>query len=102
MADFDKQVKNAGNKLVLIDFYATWCAPCNYIFPHLEKIAKRYAGKVEIISVDVDELEVLAVDRYHVKSMPTFVFLKNGKVVKRFSGANPAKIERTIDQLTRE
>lgn len=95
-------MKRAGRKLVVVDFSATWCGPCKYIAPHLERFAKKYAGKIEVLKVDVDEHEDLAIGRYQVKSMPTFVFLKNGKVVKRFSGANPAKIERTIDQLIKK
>lgn len=98
-ADFDLQVKKAGSKLVVVEFFATWCPPCNYIAKYLETYSRKYDGKIVVLKVDVDQFEELALIKYGVKAMPTFVFLKNGKVAQKFSGANASRIERTIIQL---
>jgi len=98
MADFDEQVKNAGAKIVVIDFFATWCGPCKVIAPVLEKLAQQYASNIVVVKVDVDECEELAM-KYEISSMPTFVFLKDGEKVESFSGANPDKLQKTIVQL---
>ncbi|XP_055294822.1 thioredoxin-2-like [Sitodiplosis mosellana] len=97
VADFDEQIKNAGDKLVVVDFFATWCGPCKVIAPVLEKLAQQYASNLVVVKVDVDECEDLAM-RFDISSMPTFVFLKKGEKVEVFSGANPDKLEKTIVQ----
>lgn len=98
MEDFDQQVKNAGSKLVVVDFFATWCSPCKRVEPFLKEYAETYADKIEVLKVDVDQLDDLAA-RYGVKSMPTFTFLKDGKVADQFFGAIPEAVENTIKQL---
>lgn len=98
-ADFDEQLKNAGDKIVLVDFFATWCGPCKTIAPHLKTLAEKYQSQVVVLKVDVDELYDFAAIRYDVNSMPTFIFFKNGENVKRFSGADSQKIEDTIKSL---
>lgn len=98
--DFDNQLKNAGDKLVLVDFFATWCGPCKRIAPFLETSAEKYADQLVVLKVDVDQLNELAMGRYVVSSMPTFIFFKNGQTVERFSGANAEKIEETIKKHT--
>ena len=50
-SDFDQQLENAGDKLVVVDFFATWCGPCKMIAPKLEELSKDYADKVVIIKV---------------------------------------------------
>lgn len=97
-ADFDNQVKNAGSKLVVVDFFATWCRPCKYIYPTLAILADKYADKIVVLKVDVDEQAEL-VEKYQVEGMPTFVFLKNGEQVELFSGADRKKLESTIKSL---
>ncbi|CAO1378447.1 unnamed protein product [Diamesa serratosioi] len=99
VADFESKLEAAGDLLVLVDFHATWCGPCKFIAPKLEEFSNTYADKLVIVKVDVDECEELAM-KYNISSMPTFIFIKNGKQVESFSGANAEKLEKFIIQLT--
>ncbi len=76
---------------VVIDFFATWCGPCKKIAPAFEQLATVYPSIV-FLKVDVDESAEL-VDKYEVQAMPTFVFLKDGVVVKRIEGADLRAME---------
>ncbi|XP_055598696.1 thioredoxin-2-like [Uranotaenia lowii] len=96
--DFDSQLEAAGDKVVVVDFFATWCGPCKVIAPKLEELKNKYADKIVVLKVDVDECEDIAV-KYNVTSMPTFVFIKNKKVEDQFSGANAEKLEAYIKKL---
>lgn len=73
------------NKLVIVDFFATWCAPCQMLTEVLHEIDKEYSEKVEIFKVDVDENQEAAI-RYGVAAMPTLVFFKEGEEVDRRVG----------------
>ena len=74
-------------KLVLIDFYADWCGPCNQIAPLLEELSVEFAEKLEIAKIDVDSEETENVCQTNaIQCMPTLVFFKNGQVVKRIEG----------------
>lgn len=95
--DLESQLKEAGDKLVVIDFYATWCGPCRLIAPVLETLATEYKDTLVVLKVDVDENEELT-SQYNVSSMPTFVFLKSGKEVHTFSGASEAKLREAIKE----
>ncbi|CAG2115692.1 unnamed protein product, partial [Medioppia subpectinata] len=59
-ADFDGQLAGAGGKLVVVDFYATWCGPCKMIGPVLDKMSDELAAEVVFLKVDVDENEDIA------------------------------------------
>ena len=76
---------------VIIDFFATWCGPCKKIAPAFEKLAEVYPSIV-FLKVDVDESPEL-VDKYEIQAMPTFLFMKNGVVVKRIEGADLRAME---------
>jgi len=93
-AELQQHLSQAGGKLVVIDFFATWCGPCKMIGPVIEKMAGEMKDVV-FLKVDVDESEDLAAE-YSVQAMPTFVFLKNGSKVDSFSGANEAKLRELI------
>lgn len=88
----------AGDRLVVVDFFATWCGPCKMIAPKLEEIANALGEKLVVLKVDVDECEELA-QRYEISSMPTFLFIKNGQRVDLFSGANADRLQEKINQL---
>ncbi|XP_037929484.1 thioredoxin-2-like isoform X1 [Teleopsis dalmanni] len=96
--DFDQQLEDAGDKLVVVDFFAVWCGPCKMISPKLEELAKEHSEKVVVIKVDVDECEEIAME-YNVSSMPTFLFIKNKQVKEQFAGANAEKLASYIERL---
>ncbi len=73
---------------VLVDFWATWCAPCRAIAPSLEELATQYKGQVKIAKVDVDENQQIA-QQFGIRSIPTLLVFKGGKVVEQLVGAVP-------------
>ena len=73
---------------VLIDFWATWCGPCRAIAPIVEDLAKEYDGKVKVGKVDVDDNQQTAI-KYGIRSIPTLLIMKNGKVNDTIVGAVP-------------
>jgi thioredoxin 1 len=76
----------AGDKPLVIDFWATWCGPCRMVSPIIEELAQKYEGQVVIGKADVEEaVEVTA--KFGVRNIPTVVFLKNGQVVDKVVGA---------------
>ena len=81
---FDRAV--AGDKPVLVDFFATWCGPCRMIAPSVEQLAAEFEGRAVVGKVDVDQEPALA-QRFGVMSIPTLVVLKGGKVVEQAVGA---------------
>ena len=76
---------------VMIDFYAEWCGPCLMMSPVVEEFAKDFEGRVKIGKINVDEESELAM-RFGVQSIPSFVFIKDGKVIERITGAMPKPI----------
>jgi thioredoxin 1 len=71
---------------VLLDFGATWCPPCRAMDPHVDALAAAYAGRVRVGTCDIDDNQVVAT-HFRVQSVPTFVLLRDGKVLERVVGA---------------
>ena len=87
--EFDSAVEQA--PLAMVDFWADWCGPCKALSPVIESLAEQYEGKVLVGKVNVDEARELAI-RFGVMSIPTVVFLKNGREFDRKIGAMPAAV----------
>ena len=75
-------------KLVIVDFWATWCGPCRMLSPLLDEVEEEMADKIEVVKVNVDDAEEIAM-RYRIMSIPTLIFFKNGQMVDRSVGAMP-------------
>ena len=84
--DFPALVQD--DKLLVVDFYATWCGPCKKLSPTLDEVSEEFGDRVNIVKVDVDESEDLAMT-YGIRSVPTVLFFKNGQQVDKFVGALP-------------
>lgn len=82
------------SKLVVVDFFATWCGPCKMIAPLLERFSAEYTD-AEFYKLDVDELGAVAQEQ-EVSAMPTIIFYKNGAVVDKIIGANPNALKQKI------
>ncbi len=88
----------AGDQLVLIDFWATWCGPCQRLTPIIEQLAEEYEGKAIIGKYNVDEGEDL-VAQYGIRNIPVVLFLKGGEVVHKAVGAaSKAALQEAIEK----
>ena len=83
---FDELLQS--DKLVIVDFWATWCGPCRMISPLLDEVEAEMADKVEVVKVNVDDADEIAM-RYRIMSIPTLLFFKNGQMVDKSVGALP-------------
>lgn len=86
-ANFEKDVLSNG-KPAIVDFWATWCAPCRAIAPLIDEVADQYAGKVEVFKVDIDSNPETPA-RFGVRGIPTVILFKDGQVVDQVVGAVP-------------
>jgi thioredoxin 1 len=85
-------------ELTMVDFWATWCGPCRMIAPIVEQLAETYAGQVTVGKLDVDSNPRTAA-QFGVRSIPTILFLRDGKVVDTVVGAVPRQaLEGKIQQ----
>ena len=93
--DFKNQLTVAGDKLVVVDFHATWCGPCKQIAPVLQEMSSTMEDVV-FLKVDVDDCEVIAAE-YKVTAMSTFIFLRKGIQVAVLQGANVEKLKDLVN-----
>lgn len=75
---------------VLVDFYATWCGPCQMMVPILEKVNAQLKGRLQVVKIDTDKYPQLA-SQYQVHALPTLVLFKNGQPVDRIEGVLPVE-----------
>ncbi|KAF9355873.1 hypothetical protein BGX26_006023 [Mortierella sp. AD094] len=93
-AEFNSQLSSAGSRLVVVDFYATWCGPCKTLAPILEGLERKHTSTI-FAKIDVDQAQDCA-KQYNVSAMPTILFFKNRSEVGRVVGADVGKIQSLI------
>lgn len=81
----DVQQAMTGNRLVLVDFYAPWCAPCQKMLPMMDQLQTQYAGKLTIIKADADASKAL-MQAHQVDEIPTLLLFKDGQLAQRLVG----------------
>ncbi|XP_078253017.1 uncharacterized protein LOC144592346 [Rhinoraja longicauda] len=96
--ELSTKLKEAGNKLVIVDFSATWCNPCKRIAPIFEVFSNNYTDAF-FYKVDEGEAAELC-EAYAISAFPTFIFFKDGKQVTTIVGGNDGAIEEKIKELT--
>jgi len=85
--------------LVMVDFWAAWCAPCRMVSPTVEELAKEYQGKMKFMKLNTDENSDIA-SKYNIMGIPTLMFFKDGRTVDSIVGAIPKQQLKTkIDSL---
>ena len=95
---WDAEVGKASG-LVLVDFWAVWCGPCQMVAPIVEELANEYDGKLKVLKLNTDEDPDIA-GKYGIMSIPTLLFFKDGQPVEKVVGAVPKRIlKEAIDKL---
>ncbi|KAF9282173.1 hypothetical protein BGZ68_006178 [Mortierella alpina] len=93
-SELNRQLSSAGSRLVVVDFFATWCGPCKTLAPILDGLERKHTSTI-FAKVDVDQAQDCA-KQYSVSSMPTILFFKNKSEVGRVVGADVGKIQSLI------
>uniref|UniRef100_A0A3Q3WHG1 Thioredoxin n=1 Tax=Mola mola TaxID=94237 RepID=A0A3Q3WHG1_MOLML len=94
--DFNQILKDAGDKLVVVDFTASWCGPCKQISPIFDQLSTMAENSnVVFVKVDVDDASEVS-EHCNIDCMPTFQFYKNGKKVDEFSGAKTETLKEKL------
>ncbi|NEO40196.1 MAG: thioredoxin [Moorea sp. SIOASIH] len=75
---------------VLVDFYATWCGPCQMMAPILEQVKAELKDRLQVVKIDTQKYPQLA-SQYHIEALPTLVLFKNGQPQQRIEGLRPAE-----------
>ena len=91
-SEFENEVINSEIP-VMVDFFADWCGPCKMIAGTIDEIAKETAGKAKVVKIDIDGeggMELSA--KYEIRSIPTIIFFKNGKIADRIVGILPKEV----------
>jgi thioredoxin 1 len=87
-SNFEAEVLNETQVPVVVDFFATWCGPCNQVAPVFERLASEFEGKMKFLKVNIEDNQHWAA-KFNVVTIPTFLFFKSGSMVDRISGALP-------------
>lgn len=96
--NFDQEVIKS-DKPVLVDFWATWCGPCQMMGPIIEEISKEMEGRAKIGKLEVDANPQTA-GKYEIMSIPSLKIFKGGKVIKEFTGLqNKETLKKELDNI---
>jgi thioredoxin len=99
LPEFQQIICENKDKLIVIDFCAKWCGPCNRISSRVEALETTFASfNVLVIKCDVDESPEVG-DEFKIQSLPTFVFIKNGSFQNSVIGADIDKVESMIQSI---
>lgn len=93
--NFQHQTKN---KVILVDFWASWCAPCRMMAPVLNEVAAELTGNMHVGKVNIEQYQSLA-SKYQVRGIPTMILFKNGREYERFVGVKPKEF--LIDKINK-
>ena len=85
--NFDSLLATPG-KLLIVDFWATWCGPCRMLSPLLDEVEKEMEDKITVVKVNVDDADEVAM-QYRIMNIPTLLFFKDGQLVDKTVGAMP-------------
>ncbi|KAI0240864.1 Thioredoxin-2 [Lamellibrachia satsuma] len=85
------ELAKAGDKAIIIDFFATWCGPCQVIAPAFESLSLKYTNIITL-KVDVDEADDVATE-YQITTLPTFIVIKNNVVVDKLHIVSKFKLQ---------
>eukprot|EP00184_Porphyridium_aerugineum_P005973 CAMPEP_0184694686 /NCGR_PEP_ID=MMETSP0313-20130426/2558_1 /TAXON_ID=2792 /ORGANISM="Porphyridium aerugineum, Strain SAG 1380-2" /LENGTH=124 /DNA_ID=CAMNT_0027153013 /DNA_START=242 /DNA_END=616 /DNA_ORIENTATION=+ len=84
--ELELELQSLGDQPLIVDFYATWCGPCQFLLPELEKLQTKYGSRIKILKVDSDEEpELCSVLR--IRGLPTIMFIHKGELKYRMEGA---------------
>ena len=97
-SNFEDEVLKS-DRPVLLDFWAVWCAPCRMIAPVVDEIADTYGSRIKVGKVIVDDQSKTPIE-YGIRSIPTLMIFKDGKVAEQIIGANPAEVKRMVEKHT--
>ncbi|MEM0049285.1 MAG: thioredoxin [Candidatus Bathyarchaeia archaeon] len=99
-SNFNEVIRSSS--LVVIDFWAPWCAPCRMMIPIVDELAREYAGKILFGKLNVDENQRVPAE-YQIMGIPTFLIFKDGALVERIVGAIPKNMfKQKLDKYIRE
>jgi len=85
--EFEKEI-NGADKIILVDFFATWCGPCQVLGPILENLSKNFEGKIDFAKANVEDIPLTS-QKFEVEKIPTVILFKNGKAIGNFVGLIP-------------
>ena len=92
--EFDKTVQD--NEVVLVDFWAQWCPHCLEMMPHVDSISQEMGDKIKVVKVDAGT-QADIVDKFSVRSLPTFMLFKNGELIDQFNGSTtPLELKQKV------
>lgn len=100
-AQLDRHLHEAGDKLVVIMFSSDDCGACRLIAPKVTQLSRDMGAELRIVKVNIKDSGEL-IHRYHISLLPTFLFLRNGKNLDKFSGADAGKLDKKIKSLLKK